>query len=891
MDQLVIIIAVVHLLYCPFTKVEESFNLQAMHDLLYHGSDLNEYDHHEFPGVVPRTFLGPIVISSIALPAVAAVKYWDLNKFFSQYIVRAALGLTVVLTFRLYKNALQTIFGAKFTKWFVLITVTQYHFMYYLSRPLPNTMALPLVLLALHGWLKQKHVLFIMSSGAAIIIFRAETAILLGLFLLYDIAYMKLTVQRAVRIIIPTGIFLLAVTILIDSYFWKRILWPEGEVFYFNTILNKSSEWGTSPFMWYFYSALPRGMALSYLLVPLGMFLDSRVRVLTIPGIVFVVIYSFLPHKELRFIIYVFPLLNVGAAAASHRIWENRNKSLLNNLIALMIAGHLILNALFSTFLLCLAGLNYPGGMAIARLHRLEKDYNGPVHVHIDVLTAQTGVSRFTQSNPSWIYSKQENLTVYDPEMLKFTHLLKEARSKYSPNIKTYLKTHYILDSIDAYSNIEFNYNFVLPPIRIKTKPAIFILKRKENIKYKPSKVKKEHEIVDNTMEQNQNIIDNESSPINIDNSDDSQSTLNDEVQIGENVIESSNNVIAESNEQIAKVTESSDSIILKEHPDNKITSTDDQYTSFTTTSKSIIQEPLMDNEGMKNQPSDNINYVINSGTIKSNGNGDNHKVINSNDELKADFLSKKELDQDYTRNNEKNMDPKVNNNVSSDNTGNLILQTTVAVENKKSNIKYAVRKMMQEKKIDGKGKKNGESKIETVKNDDVNIKKAKPSETNELESKDLNGKQKIINIKETIRNIIDQFKKFESNLDPEDANLINDLFEDKSNVEKENSTHDEESKNLDNKNYKDPKETSEEDTRFDDIANTYMDRPLPETLMHFSNALQELVQNKKNLVKESSRQLDEWKFKKLGLVKRSTKTLVLKNANIINIGLKVLSI
>lgn len=71
--------------------------------------------------------------------------------------------------------------------------------------------------------------------------------------------------------------------------------------------------------------------------------------------------------------------------------------------------------------------------------------------------------------------------------MLQFTHLLMEAKSKYSPNIKPYLKTHDILDSVDGFSHIALNYN-ILPPIRIKTRPIIFIMKRKPYIQYNPKK-------------------------------------------------------------------------------------------------------------------------------------------------------------------------------------------------------------------------------------------------------------------------------------------------------------------------------------------------------------------------------------------------------------------
>ena len=62
----------------------------------------------------------------------------------------------------------------------------------------------------------------------------------------------------------------------------------------------RSSEWGVKPWHWYATSALPRGLLIGYPLAFLGCLLERRVRVLAGVIAVYIAMYSFLPHKEVR---------------------------------------------------------------------------------------------------------------------------------------------------------------------------------------------------------------------------------------------------------------------------------------------------------------------------------------------------------------------------------------------------------------------------------------------------------------------------------------------------------------------------------------------------------------------------------------------------------------
>ncbi|XP_020574464.1 dol-P-Man:Man(7)GlcNAc(2)-PP-Dol alpha-1,6-mannosyltransferase isoform X4 [Phalaenopsis equestris] len=403
--------------------IEESFNVQAMHDILYHRQHIDRYDHCEFPGVVPRTFVGAIILSILASPVVAAMQLFDAAKICSLLIVRLVLGCLVLSALRFFRIKVRRKFGFHVEAFFAMLTALQFHLLFYSTRPLPNILAFILVNLAYGFWFEDNATSTLKCLTVATVIFRCDTVLLFVPIAVELLLSKSISLLQAIKCCLSTAVLCIGFTLLVDSIFWQRILWPELEVFWFNSILNRSSEWGTHAFYWYFTSALPRSLLVAYPLSLLGVLLDRRMVRYFAPVFSFVLLYSKLPHKELRFIICSVPIFNVSAAVASNRVYNNRRKNVWR-LLFLMLLGSLLVSLGCSAIMFLASYDNYPGGHAMKALHQMGYSRHLPSKtVHIDSFTAMNGVSRFSEEY-SWRYSKEEGIALEEYRDKNFTFLL-----------------------------------------------------------------------------------------------------------------------------------------------------------------------------------------------------------------------------------------------------------------------------------------------------------------------------------------------------------------------------------------------------------------------------------------------------------------------------------
>ncbi|CAN8296013.1 unnamed protein product [Cochlearia groenlandica] len=458
-------IAATYVLLAPYTKVEESFNVQSMHDILYHLHHLDSYDHLEFPGVVPRTFIGAFIVSMIASPVVFIISWLGLPKIYSLVAARLVLGCIILSTLRFFRIQIRKTFGHQVESFFVLLTSLQFHLLFYCTRPLPNILALGLVNMAFGNWLKGSFYPALSFLVFSTVIFRCDMMLLLGPIGLVFLLTKLISFWKALVYCVGNALLAVGLSIFVDSIMWKQFIWPEFKVLWFNSILNRSSDWGTHSIHWYFTSALPRSLLVAYPLSLLGILFDRRVPFLILPVLLFVLLYSKLPHKELRFIISSVPMFNLSAAVAASRIYNNKKKTIwkLVNLVMLALfaisAGCTVVTFMASFY-------NYPSGYALKRLHQIGRPGHvvGEEWVHIDTFGAMNGISRFCEDAFPWRYSKEEEIVVEELRNRNFTYLVNEHAS---------VDGYKCLFSEEGFDRLELRRGF--PPIVLVKRPKVYV--------------------------------------------------------------------------------------------------------------------------------------------------------------------------------------------------------------------------------------------------------------------------------------------------------------------------------------------------------------------------------------------------------------------------------
>lgn len=518
-DLAIFLVATLYVLVAPYTKVEESFNMQAVHDVLDFGvRDTSRFDHHDFPGVVPRTFISPLLLASLVYPLHAVISLVpSLNRPppappLAQILTRLVLAAVTSASLAVLRRAVAARYTRHTGQFFVLVTLAQFHILFYASRTLPNTFALSLANVSLAQALHPRSTFYraVATLSISTALLRSELSILLAATILSQpltspVPLGRFFIRRTVQYGLASAVATALVSIAIDSHFWARLCYPEWEVFYFNAIRNKSSAWGTLPFHWYLTSALPRALTGALPLAAVGAYAHpADVAPALLPAVLFVLVYSLLPHKELRFIIYALPPFNIAAAVGLERLYRSalrlyrkRQRLRVVFVIFLAAAASLTVSVLATAVSLAASVRNYPGGRALSALQARElrtacserntQDWQlEKFTVHIDTAAAMAGVTRFLErldggagaarkvacTKRRWIYSRAEgaDFAKIDANTV-FSHMLSE---------RPFVANFTVQAVESAFGG--FKIHMWPPEMSMVTNPAVYTHVKRQNI-------------------------------------------------------------------------------------------------------------------------------------------------------------------------------------------------------------------------------------------------------------------------------------------------------------------------------------------------------------------------------------------------------------------------
>ncbi|CDW52039.1 dolichyl P Man:Man(7)GlcNAc(2) PP dolichyl [Trichuris trichiura] len=316
----------------PFVEQEEAQYVQALHDILYHGFNLEQYAHFRDADVVPFSFVGPLYLATLTYPALLLNRFEIMDKSES----RTALNFRNYSApgFRLYGNACDMSVGEMRCEevWCSLLhlhlRLSDYcrvldagakirqgngcGFIFRLRIPpgvncFPCPSAGPILVVQTKRGKKRARQAFLKKHTDSSWCVNSRR-------------------QFTINILMNS-----AFTLLIDSFFWQRTIWPEGCVWLsyplfstdksFSVICNQLLTLSTIyHFLWYFYSALPQCMQAGFCFLFCFGSESHTIFTLHLAAISYVAYLSLIPVKSIWTIVHTLPAFNLVAAWNSS-IW------------------------------------------------------------------------------------------------------------------------------------------------------------------------------------------------------------------------------------------------------------------------------------------------------------------------------------------------------------------------------------------------------------------------------------------------------------------------------------------------------------------------------------------------------------------------------------------
>ncbi|XP_058485511.1 GPI mannosyltransferase 3 [Solea solea] len=243
---------------------------------------------------------------------------------------------------------IRTLENQHVTKWTFFCHVCSWFSWFCCTRTLSNSTETSLTCLALFYFplsgSKTHSSMKYLSLVAMAVVFRPTALIVWFPLLLHHFCEEENKLRLITHHYIPIGAAAVVISTVIDCIFYEKWTLVQFNFLKFNVVHGVADFYGSHPWHWYLTQGFPvvMGPHLPFFLHGCSLAFN-RYKILLAAVVWTVVVYSFLPHKEFRFIFPVLPLCMIfcGKSLASLREWRRPAAVflLLTNLVLALYTG------------------------------------------------------------------------------------------------------------------------------------------------------------------------------------------------------------------------------------------------------------------------------------------------------------------------------------------------------------------------------------------------------------------------------------------------------------------------------------------------------------------------------------------------------------------------